>query len=174
MRLHLPHHHHRDDRSPGSRAWVWLHQFELDRQLAAGVDPAGSPALAARAQLITGGRFRRGLVDHIESALARAERPPHWHSATLPVCTGEIRAARQALGALARTLKEPGVSNVRGVALAACLVNDPHGPLYQRAGADEISSLAQDAVALLGGAPAGIRVSTSAPHQRHHGGQRLK
>jgi hypothetical protein len=56
------------------------------------------------------------------------------------------------------------VPNLRGVALAACLVNDPHGPLYQRAAANEISTLAQNAVALLSGIPADVRAPDTAPN----------
>jgi hypothetical protein len=40
-------------------------------------------------------------------------------------------------------------SSVRGVAVAACLVNDPEGPLYLRAARDQIADLAQPAIAPL-------------------------
>ncbi len=154
MRPRIPHRHHADSEAPGSRVWVWLHQFELDRQLADGADPAGSPALRARAQLIVGERFRRELVSHLTSVLAKADHPPHWHSASLPVCAGEVRAAREALTELATALQTPAVPAVRGVALAACLINDPEGPLYQRSRSSEIPTLAQGATALLRAGPA--------------------
>jgi hypothetical protein len=149
MHLHLGHRDHANPGSLGSRAWVWLHQFELDRQLADGVDPASSPALQARAHVIVGARFRRELVAQLQCVLAKAEHPPHWHSSSLPVCAREVRAAREVLGALARALQTEAVPAARGVALAACLITDPHGPLYQRAACSEISTLARDATARL-------------------------
>jgi hypothetical protein len=153
MRLHAPLHHHRNRGSLGSRAWVWLHQQELDRQLANGADPASSAALQARAQLIVTVRFRRELAAEIECVLAQAEHPPHWHTATLPVCVEEVCAARDALVALAGALRAPPVPPVRGAALAACLMNDTDGPLYQRARCGEISAVATDAAAMIGCAP---------------------
>lgn len=149
MRLPVPHHHQPNSGSLTARAWVWLHQFELDRQLADGADPAGSAALAARSRAIVSRRFRSELVAHLESVLAKAEHPPHWHSASLPVCAHQVLAAREPLGELARALQSDGDAAVRGVALAACLINDPRGPLYHRGVGDEISVLAQAATAAL-------------------------
>lgn len=40
----------------------------------------------------------------------------------------------------------------RGLALAACLINHPHGPLYHRAAGADIAALARDATAHLGSA----------------------
>lgn len=98
------------------------------------------------------GRFRRELVAHLECVQARAEHPPHWHSATLPVCAADIRTAKPALDLLAAALTADPAPAVRGVALAACLINDPHGPLYQAAAGADISALAGDANAQLGSA----------------------
>ena len=132
-----------------SRAWIWLHQLELDRQLAQGVDPSTSAPLQARAQRIVTEHFRHELVAHLHCIQARAEHPPHWHSATLPVCAAEIRAGRGALDALAGALRDATAPAVRGVALAACLINDPHGPLHQPSAAAGITALAADATSHL-------------------------
>ena len=130
---------------------MWLHQFELDRQLADGADLAGSPALQARAELIVTTRFRTELAAHLHRVLAKAEHPPHWHSAALPVCAPEVRAARDDLEVLARALETAPAPAARGVALAACLINDPHGPLYQREACGEgIAAMARKATATLG------------------------
>jgi len=143
---------------------MWLHQFELDRLLAQGADPAGSPPLRARAELIATGRFRRELVAHLQCVQARAEHPPHWHSATLPVCAADVRTARSALDALAAALTADPAPAVRGLALAARLINDPHGPLYQRAAGADIAALARDVTAHLGTATGdAARVTVHSP-----------
>jgi hypothetical protein len=126
-----------------------MHQFELDRELADGADPARSPALQARAHQLAGAHFRRELVAHIDGVLAKAEHPPHWHSVSLPVQAAEVHAARQPLQHLRAALLDPSTPCIQGVALAACLVNDPSGPLYQRQGGAAITRLAEEATAAM-------------------------
>ena len=130
MHLQLPRRHVSGSDPLGSRAWAWFHQFELDRQLADGADPAGSLALQARGHQLVGAHFRRQLVAQLDCALAKAERPPHWHSVSLPVQAAEIGAAGEALAELRQTLQDPELASVRGIALAACLITDRNGPLY--------------------------------------------
>jgi hypothetical protein len=148
MHLHLPRRNASGSGSLGSRAWAWVHQFKLDRELADGADPGRSPALQARAHQLVGTHFRRELVAQLDAVLDKAEHPPHWHSVSLPVRALEVRAAHNALAALRQALKDPGAPCVRGVALAACLINDPDGPLYHQTGAD-IAQLADVATASL-------------------------
>ena len=147
--MHLAHPHLPHPGSVGSQVSVWLHQFELDRRLADGADPESSPDLRMRARVLAGPRFRRHLVAELESVIARAQHPPHWHSASLPVCAAAVRDAEGPLRRLAGALRTPGVPPVRGVALAACLINDPTGPLYDRSRCHRISSLADEATAEL-------------------------
>jgi hypothetical protein len=137
MRLHL---------TQASRTWAWLHQFELDRALAAGADPSASPALSTRAHQLQSPHVRRELLAQLDSALARAEHPPHWHTPSLPVLAAEIRAAKADLEALRALLDGPAACAVRGIALASCLINDPTGPLYHP-GETTIAELAQAACA---------------------------
>jgi hypothetical protein len=147
--VHLAHPHLPHPGSVGSQVSVWLHQFELDRRLADGADPESSPELRLRARVLAGPRFRRHLAAELESVIARAQHPPHWHSASLPVCAAAVREADDPLRRLAHALRAPGVPPVRGVALAACLINDPTGPLYDRSRRHRIPSLADDATAVL-------------------------
>ena len=145
--------HRRNASGPGllgARAWAWLHQAELDRDLAGGADATDSPALRTRAKQLTGAHFRRELVAQLDAALDKAEHPPHWRSVSVPVRAFEVRAARASLTALRQALLDPGVPCVRGVALAACLINDPDGPLYRQTGAD-IAQLAESATMTLTG-----------------------
>jgi len=102
-----------------------------------------------RAQLLVTARFRRHLVAELESVMARAEHPPHWHSASLPVCAASVRGAEDTLRRLAVALQVRRDPPVRGVALAACLINDPSGPLYDRGKCHQITSLAGEATTVL-------------------------
>ena len=149
MHLHLPLRHAPRSDSLGSRARAWVHQFELDRQLADGADPASSPALRARAHQLLSAHFRRELIAQLGGVLAKAEHPPHWRSLSLPVCAEEVRTARQSLEALHQALQDPAVPSVQGVALAACLINDPHGPVYQRRHDIAVADLVEVTIAAL-------------------------
>jgi hypothetical protein len=128
---------------------VWLHQFDLDRELADGADPAGTPALQARARQLLSTHFRRELVAQLDGVLAKVGHPPHWHSASLSIRSGEVGGAREELSALRRALVDVAEPPVRGVALAACLINDPDGPLYRSHDGWAISQLARAATAAL-------------------------
>jgi hypothetical protein len=149
LMLHLSRHHASGSGSLGSRARAWVHQFELDRELADGADPARSPALQARAHQLLSGHSRRELVAQLDAVLTKAEHPPHWHSVSLPVRALDIHAARQSLEALRAALHDPAAPCVRGVAIAACLINDRSGPLYQRQSASAIAQLARAATVAL-------------------------
>ena len=142
-----------DSESLGPRLWAWCHQLELDRQLAAGADPAGSPELQARAHQLGTPHFRRGLLAQVDSALAKADHPPHWHSVSLAVQAQEVRIARESRRALRQVLAYPIVPHVRGLALAACLLNDPDGPLHRRQSAATIVAQADAATAALAPQP---------------------
>jgi hypothetical protein len=133
------------------RAKVWLHQLELDRELARGADIQASPALEARAAQLRTAHFRRHLIANLDAALAKAAHPPHWHSGGLPVCVSEIRQARPALEALRDALQSGQAPSMSGLALASCLIDDPEGPMYHRsADGPSLSELAQQAVVQIG------------------------
>ncbi len=149
MHLHLPRRRAPRSDSFGARAWVWVHQFELDRQLAGGADLESSPALQARAHQLLSTHFRRDLVAQLDGVLAKVDHAPHWHSVSLPVCVAQVRAARDALEALRQALQDTAVPSVRGVALAASLINDPDGPLHQRRHEITIAPLAEIATEAL-------------------------
>jgi hypothetical protein len=141
--MHLPFPPHPHLRQPhSSRRWVWIHQAELDRQLADGVDPASSPALQLRACQLQGTHCRHALAAEIDSVMARAAHPPHWHSATIPVRASEVLAASQELLAVRTGLLGSGARGIRGIALTACLVHEPASPVYHP-GPRTVAELAQ-------------------------------
>jgi hypothetical protein len=135
----------------GLRARVWRRQFELDRDLAAGTLPGCSPEHAARARQLVSHRCRLELVAEIDAAFAKAEHPPPWHSASLPVQTAAVLEASAELGSLRRALMETAPQTVRGAALASCLLNDHGGPLYHACAGPTVAQLACAAAAALAG-----------------------
>jgi hypothetical protein len=146
--LHLRRRNSKRSEALGTRVRAWCHQFELDRDLAAGADPSRAPHLQARADQLTSTHFRRELIAQLDGALAKADRPPHWHSASLPVQSEQVRAAEPSLRALRHALQGASVC-VQGAALAACLLNDPNGPLYHPHADSSIADLADAATAAL-------------------------
>ena len=112
------------------RARVWLRSLELDRDLAAGVDPAHSDELELRTlQLCTAAtrqtlaRMARRLVDESEGP-----RPPV--PLALRLRPSALAVGRDALLELADTLEDPQANAVAGVARASWLLTDGTGPLY--------------------------------------------
>ena len=104
-----------------------LRRFRLDDQLAHGANPHSNPALSLRADQLL--RHRERIAVAIERALDSARRPAPVLSARVPVrrdqaldCSGEILA-------LTERLREDPV-DVRGVAMASCLVHDGASALY--------------------------------------------
>ena len=147
---------HRHENGPGHpglgvRSHVALHHAELDRDLADGAPAATSAAHAERARQLSSRHVRRGLAGCINGVLARAEHPPHWHSAALPVEAPAVLAARDELRDLRAALLDDGRGSVRGVALASVLLHDDHSPLYRASAGTTVSALARSATAALAG-----------------------
>lgn len=159
MHVHLPHPHRPQaaDAPPGAlglRARVWRHQSELDRDLAGGAPPDRSPEHEARARQLLSQRCRRELVAELDTALAKAQHPPAWHSASLPVQTAAVRDARTELGSLRQALLEREPLALRGAALASCLLSDPQSALYRARPGPTVAQFASAATAALAPADA--------------------
>ena len=151
MQLRFPYRRALGSGSLSGRARVWVHQLELDRQLADGVDPASSPALLTRARQLQAIRCRQQLAVQIDAALGNAEHPPHWRSVRIPVRAVDVRAARDALCGLREALLACDADGLPRLTLAACLLNDPQGPLYQPCNGGAIAQLADEASNALAG-----------------------
>lgn len=126
----------------GLRARVWRRQFELDRDLAAGARPDQSPEHRERARQLLTPRCRRLLLAELDTALAKAERPPSWHSASLPVAAVAVLDARAELGALRQALLGSVGPSVRGAAIASCLLIDPESPVRHACSGPSVAELA--------------------------------
>jgi hypothetical protein len=118
------------------RARVWLRQLDLDRALAAGADCHASEELETRAHQLQSEHFRRHLLASLDAAIARAGQPSHWHTSALPMQSPALDEAREELDELRDALRHGDEIPVRGLARAACLLDDPSGPLYRRSDGD--------------------------------------
>jgi hypothetical protein len=100
---------------------------------------------------LTGSRHRRALARSLEEAvsLAHVERP--WRTASPPLATRDVRAARAELIQLAQVLRENRDVYASGVALAERLLTDGSGPLYRYGLDDALWHAARDAIAALDG-----------------------
>lgn len=103
---------------------------ELDRQLAAGANPAASPLLAIRGQHLTGRRFRARVAEGLSRSVRDAEaRAPGFSAAARPHRC-EVTAARMVLATLDRRLRSAEPVSAQGVALLELLLTDGTSALY--------------------------------------------
>jgi hypothetical protein len=111
-------------------ARVWLRRGSLDRSLAAGEDPAASPALSRRARQLTSRRRRTGLAASIRHLLDAAEERPRGFTAAVPIQRHDILRERQLLLQLADDLESPDELRPKGIALVERLLIDGASPVY--------------------------------------------
>jgi hypothetical protein len=128
-----------------------MRRGRLDRLLAAGVTPAGSPELALRALQLTRARHRRVLADSLEEIVRMAHGEGRRRGTSPSLATRDIRASRSALLQLAQVLRENRDVYASGVALAQRLLTDGTGPLYGHGLDDELWHATRDAIAALDG-----------------------
>jgi hypothetical protein len=113
------------------RLRVGLSHRSLDAMLAAGVDPAGDPALALRAAQLGSNRHRRRLASWLEQLARIAEAPSSSGlSSAAPLATERVGEASDSLRLLAGTLRGTEPVDPRGVAMIEHLLRDAHSALY--------------------------------------------
>ncbi len=102
----------------------------LDRELADGVPPEASAALALRAQRLTEPDWRWSMAGALRRVLrdANANRGQRFGRVTPNVRA--VKSASEELSRLADTLDDPGPVAAQGVARAWLLLTDGTGPLY--------------------------------------------
>ncbi|HEY5091597.1 MAG TPA: hypothetical protein VIK30_16570 [Polyangia bacterium] len=107
-------------------ARVWA--ASLDRELAAGADPAECPQLAARAAYLTCRETRARLATSVEHFVTAAELPPG--RMTVRPARGGVRANRAGILELAARLRDDAPVYARGVAECKLMLSDGAGPAY--------------------------------------------
>jgi hypothetical protein len=113
---------------------------ELDRALAAGVDPETTPEIAAHAESLCSRRKREALAGAIYLALKDASLGTSPLSVRVPIARDAVRRNRPELLALAAELRQATDVSPRGVAAARLLVTNGTGPLYCDDGSDALDA----------------------------------
>ena len=150
------------------RLWPWHRLLarclapSLDQQLADGVRPEASAALAARAMVLTSDRYRCGLAASLRRMLAAsaspharprpmaaarsagAARQPH-----VPLRRDQIAGSASELDGLARSLAGPSPVPAQGVAMVSQLLADGGGPLYRAGSREDLDTVIQRASQVL-------------------------
>jgi hypothetical protein len=123
-----------------------LQAGSLDRELARGDAPESCEYLAARAQLLSSPRYRRGLAASLQrlvTGTGGAVSVRHF------VARRQVAAAAGELSELAERLREPGLVSARGVAMVCELLREGTGPLYQNRGPGALRYAATRAIQAL-------------------------
>jgi len=131
------------------RLLVLWHHAALDRELAAGINPRGTAALAVRAERITAQRSRTCLANGLARALRSAQHPRAGLSAAVRPQAPELIAAGSALVALDRLLRGPEPVSPQGIAVLRALLTDAGSPLYQPSKPGALADLLASAAATL-------------------------
>jgi hypothetical protein len=142
------------------RCVTWWHARELDRQLAAGVDPLQSDELSLRVGQLGSARNRRRLACALRGAVALAARDAYPVAvAAHPIRCAAVRANSELLLELAERLSSCDPVGVRGLAIALQLIEDRRGPLYRDNADSPLSVAAFEALVALDRGPRTISVS---------------
>lgn len=109
---------------------------KLDRDLADGVSPEASAALALRAERLTEPDSRGSIAGALRRVVHEANANRRHRFARVTPNTRAVKSASEELNRLADTLDDPGPVTAQGVARAWLLLTDGTGPLYNaRSGA---------------------------------------
>jgi hypothetical protein len=107
--------------------------WQLDEEIAAGVDPGARPELALRAAQLVRPRHRRRLARCAERLVADYDAGTGWRlTASVPFVREQVAEARGTLLELAAVLRGDVPVAARGVALLAELLTDSSSPVYIR------------------------------------------
>ena len=133
--------------SLAARIRTRIARAELDRELASGANSAGSAELALRAEQLSSPAERARIANALVETLGDARR---GHPVTLRVRPQReaVRAAADEILALALRLRDDQPLGVRGVAMAARLVDARSGPLYRHDSGDLDDAIASAHAAL--------------------------
>jgi hypothetical protein len=121
----------------------------LDRELAAGVLPRGSGALAMRALRITRRRSRASLAHGLARIVRTASDPSPRLTAALPFDDREVLDARPVIDALSRRLQGTEPVTARGMAMLSQVLTEPTSALYRPAERGALGSHLRAAAAAL-------------------------
>lgn len=131
-----------------ARADARLHVHRLDDALAHGASPDTTVALGLRARALMTMPVRRQVAAGVSRVLRAATRGSAARL-PVPVCRERVRTCSAELTLLVEDLLTSGPIGVQGVAMTRMLLCDASGPLYHRAGPDDLSTKIRFAVEAL-------------------------
>jgi hypothetical protein len=135
------------------RMRVALKRLELDSALADGADPRTTEALTLRAEQLADSSARTRIAAGIENLFRLAETGPGPGATTslvrAPFDPHRITANRDALEELAEKVRQARPHNVRGLAVASVLLENPRSPLYTHTPSDQLKPAIQAASSAL-------------------------
>ena len=148
---------------PWHRLLAQCQAGRLDRQLAEGISPEASAALAARAMRLTSLGYRRDLAASLRRIVVATGEPAAVRSVQVaasksagaarplrvPIRHARVSQSARPLAELATRLAAPGPVPVRGVAMVTRLLSEGTGPLYREASRDDLSLIAERAAQAL-------------------------
>lgn len=108
-----------------------LRQRDLDREIAAGASPAGNPLRELRARQLATRAERHAVAAWFVNILDAAVECDTDPVARVTLNHRAVLAARSEIAQLIERLRDDGAVDVRGVALARLLADDPAGPLVR-------------------------------------------
>jgi hypothetical protein len=107
-----------------------LRSRKLDAQLAAGTSPEKGRHLAVRAAMLTTPASRELLATCWETLVASARIPARPLDTRVPLASAQIKSAEDDISRLVQALRAPQPVAARGMAVAADLLQDGRGPVY--------------------------------------------
>jgi hypothetical protein len=117
-------------RSTLLRLRVRLSHWTLDTLLVAGIDPAGEPALALRAEQLRSRRHRQRLASWLERLARESESAGAGLGSAAPILREQVLEARDSLLLAAQVLRDSEPVRPRGVAMIERLLRDGGSVLY--------------------------------------------
>lgn len=117
----------------------------LDAQLARGVEPEATAALALRARALGEPGSRKTLARSLQHVVEDARSPERPSLARVTALRGEVLAAADQLDELATRLRTPGLLDSRGLATVHLLLSDGCSPLYSRGATKGLRAAVSDA-----------------------------
>ncbi len=112
------------------RLRVHLRRRRLDRELAAGIDPADRPDLRERAAELVGARARRSLATVLDRTRREAEGPARPFESAAPLARAAIKANSAQIRTIVRRLEDGQAIASTSMARVAVLVHERDSPLF--------------------------------------------
>ena len=135
---------------------VWLHfvtwrrAYDLDRRLAGGADPMRSDELSLRVGQLSSAQTRARLACGLRGAVELADRQPDpLRTPPALIRRSEIRANRELLLELAKSLGTGRPLDVEGLAMTSILIHYAPSPLYHKKASRTLTDTAYEALVAL-------------------------